>query len=458
MVGGNGTLLIRSIDDFVRARRRAFCLLVCIALFFAALSRYWVSYVPTDSVSREPESFRLAHNLYDNGKFANPFAALDTGPSAHLSPVFPSFVALLMKVFGDGSAGIYAIRLAATLVLSLQLALYPVFSRILGMGEINGVIGASIWIAAKPRIVYNHEELYVAILLAVACCCYRRCLDEEAQARSRLTWLLGSLMGFLILTCQTVAPIYATWLAWEVGRLKYAFFKWSVMPLVLLPVVIIAPWTIRNYSVFHSFTRIRDNFGLELSVSNNDCAQFGISVNEQTGCFQNIHPNKNVNEARKVMELGEIKYNALQLREALRWISSHPARFIKLSILRFIAFWMPTENLNNPYACGRHRERVVIYLITLLSVLGLVILCQRDIKSGLLLISCLTVFPLVYYLVQFEDRYRYPIMWATFLLGAMPLTACGRQLWETSRLSLHARGADSRIKFNQPGTLPPLMR
>jgi hypothetical protein len=152
MVGSNGTLLIQSIYDFVGVRRRAFCLLVCIALFFAALSRYWVSYVPTDSVIREPESFRLAHNLYDNGKFANPFPALDTGPSAHLSPVFPSFVALLMKVFADGSAGIYAIRLAATLVLSVQLALYPVFSGILGMGVINGVIGASIWILDKPRI------------------------------------------------------------------------------------------------------------------------------------------------------------------------------------------------------------------------------------------------------------------------------------------------------------------
>src|SRR5580700_1983797 len=118
MVGSNGTLLVQSIYDFLGVRRRAFCLLVCIALFFAALSRYWVSYVPTDSVI----------------KFANPFAALDTGPSAHLSPVFPSFVALLMKVFADGSAGIYAIRLAATLVLSVQLALYPVFSGILGMG------------------------------------------------------------------------------------------------------------------------------------------------------------------------------------------------------------------------------------------------------------------------------------------------------------------------------------
>ena len=451
-------MLTRSIYGHVKARRRTFCLLGCIALFFAALLRYRVSYVPTDSVIREPESFRLAHSLYDSGKFANPFAALDTGPSAHLSPVFPFFVALLMKAFGDGRASIYAIRWAATLVLSLQLAVYPLFSRILGMGAINGIVGASIWIVAKPRIVYNHEELYVAILLAVACCCYRRYLDERAQEHRRLAWLLGSLMGFLILTSQAVAPIYATWLAWEVWRRKHAFFTRSLVPLVLLPVVIIAPWTIRNYLVFHSFTPIRDNFGLELSVSNNDCARFGLSANQRTGCFENVHPNKNVDEARKVMELGEIKYNASRLREARRWISSHPARFIKLSVMRFIAFWMPTENLNNPYASGRHLERAAIYLITLLSVFGLVILCRRDIKSGVLLISCLTVFPLVYYLIQFEYRYRYPIMWATFLLGAIPLTACARQLWETLARSLGVREAESQIKFNRSATLPPLMR
>jgi hypothetical protein len=142
-----------------------------------------------------------------------------------------------------------------------------------------------------------------------------------------------------------------------------------------------------------------------------------------------------VNEARKVMELGEIKYNALRLREARRWISSHPARFIKLSVMRFIAFWMPTENLNNPYASGRHLERLNIYLVTLSSVLGIAILWKRDDKSALLLISCLTVFPLVYYIIQFEYRYRYPIMWATFLLGAMPLTAFARQISETLRLS-----------------------
>jgi hypothetical protein len=427
-----------------------FFLLACIALFVAALSRYWVSYAPTDSVIREPESFRLAHSLYETGKFANPFAPLDTGPSAHLSPVFPSFVALLMKVFGDGSAGIYAIRLAAALVLAFQLALYPVFSRMLGMGGINGIIGASIWIVAKPIIVYNHEELYVAFLLTVACCVYRRYLDEEGKRRGRLAWLLGSLMGCLILTSQTVAPIYATWLAWEVWRHKYGFFKKSLLPLVLLPLVIIAPWTIRNYLVFHSVTLIRDNFGLELSISNNDCAHFGIRANERSGCFEKVHPNKNVNEARKVIELGEINYNALRLREGLGWISIHPAGFIRLSIMRFIAFWMPTETFDIHYTSGRHLERVFIYVMTLSSVFGLVILCQRDVKSAALIISCLMIFPLVYYVIQFEYRYRYPIMWITFLLGAMPVTAFARQLWENLRHSLQVHGTESQTKFNVP--------
>jgi hypothetical protein len=457
-VRGNTILLIRSFSDLIRARRTTFCLLACIVLFLTALSRYSVSYVSSDSVPREPETFRLAHSLCETGKFANPFAALDTGPSAHLSPVFPSFLALLMKLFGDGSNGIYAIRLAAALILSLELALYPVFSRMLGMGEMNGIIGASIWIVAKPKIVYDHEELYVAILVAVACCCYRRYLDEEAQEHRRLAWPLGILMGFLILTSQTAAPVYAAWLGWEVWRLKYVFFQRSLLPLVLMPVVIISPWTIRNYLVFHSFTPIRDNFGLELSVSNTDCARFGIRANEWTGCFEKIHPNKSVNEARKVMELGEINYNALRLREALDWISSHPARFIKLSAMRFIAFWMPTENFDILNASGRRLERAAIYLMTLLSGLGFVILCRRDIKSGVLLISCLTVFPLVYYIVQFEYRYRYSIMWMTFLLGAMPLTACARQLGETLRVSLHGHGADSKIKSNRPAKLPPLMR
>ena len=426
-------ILLHSYIHFIMARRGKLILLVSVVLFLACLSRYWVSYDPSEVLRRgngEPTS--LAQNLNEEGAFAHPFAALDTGPSAHLSPVYPTFLALLMKVFGYGSAGSYALKWATVLILSLQLSLYPLFSRILGMGEINGVVAAAIWILAKPRLPVGWEALDAAILVAAACCCYRLYLAKQPEGRRTMAWLLGCLMGFLIFTLPTMAPVYAVWLARQVWSQKRAFLKESIVPLILLPILVIFPWTVRNYLVFHRFILIRDNLGLELSVSNNDCAQFGIQANIATGCFDKLHPNHNVNEARKVMELGEVKYNDMRLREALHWISSHPVKFTKLSLMRFIAFWLPTETFTIHYAgSGRRLERVIIYLMTLLSGPGLVILYRRDIKSAAVLMSCLTVFPLVYYIVQFEYLYRYPIMWVTFLLGAVPITACAQRLWKT---------------------------
>ncbi|MGB6546044.1 MAG: hypothetical protein WBE97_10520 [Candidatus Acidiferrales bacterium] len=378
-----------------------------------------------------PESLRLARGIFATGAFSNPFPTLDTGPSAHLSPVFPAFLALLMKVFGDGSSGIYAIKLAAVLLLSLQLALFPAYSRALGMGAVNGVIAATIWIVAKPQIVYVWEALDAALLLAAACCLYRRYLDSEPKRRVKLAWLLGALAGFLILMAPTVAPIYATWLAWAAWRRNFLVPKESLLPLALLPVLIVAPWTIRNYLVFNSFPIIRDDFGLELSVSNNFCAQFSEMENDRTGCLQRSHPYFSMDEATKVADLGEVRYNRSKSVQAVHWIRSRPGRFVRLTAMRFVAFWMPAESFSLYYSVGRRLERIVIELMTLFSGLGLIILYRRDLKSAAILFSCLSVFPLVYYFIQFVDRYRYPIMWVTFLLGAMPITAVAQRLWKS---------------------------
>lgn len=425
-----GRELMHSGVKFVAARRRECCAVACIVLFLASLSRYWVHYDPSGSFLREGECARLAHNLYEKGEFANPFLALHTGPSAHLAPVFPTFLSLLMRLFGDKGTGLYAVELAGALTLSLQLALYPIFSRLLGMGASNGIVAASLWIVAKPKLVYGWEALYAAILVAVACCAYRRYLDSRMQRdTSRLAWLLGGVMGLSILTIPTTVSLFAVWLGSEMWRRKAAFFRECFLPLVLLPAMVATPWVVRNYLVFHRFVFVRDDFGLELSVSNNDCAQFSIWRNSVSGCFDAVHPNRNVNEAKKVLELGEPEYNKRRLLEALQWISGNPARFIKLDAMRIIAFWMPTESGTIHYAgSGRRLERVIIYLMTVLSGAGLVILYRRDIRSAAVCMSCLAVFPLVYYVVQFEYRYRYPIMWLTFLLGALPVTACARRL------------------------------
>jgi hypothetical protein len=433
-------------------RDNKWCLVACVLLFAASLTRYWVRYDPHGAVPKGPESLSLAYSLYTTGQFANPFGVLATGPSAHLAPAFPTFLALLMKVFGNGSVGLHAMQLAAAVILSLQLALFPVFSRMLGMGALNGFVAACIWIVAKVQNVYMWESFYAAVLLALACCCYRRYLGSQGREAARLRWIVGCLMGASILVIPSVAPVFAVWLVWEVWRRRSHFWRECLLPLVLLPAIMITPWTIRNYVVFHRFVFIRDDLGLELSVSNNDCAQFGIALNNLSGCFLNRHPNDSLDEAKMVSQLGEVEYNHVKLRDARRWIIDHPAQFAKLTALRFVVFWIPSESgkifliratrpravtpeAAGAAATGDHRrrlfERGVVYLMTLLSGVGLVILFRQDIESMAVCASCLTVYPLIYYIVQFEDRYRYPILWVTFLLGAVPITSLARVIRRT---------------------------
>ena len=423
---------LRRFVYFVGTHRNQALAWVCLALLLASLARYWVRYDPRDSVPHDPESFCLARNLAETGQFANPFVPLATGPSAHLAPAFPAFLALLVRTFGEGSAGIYAIKLAAVLALSLHLACFPLYSRALGMGELTGVLAALIWIAAGVGIAHSHpplvmfgwESFYAAILVATAVCCCGY-LDSSSNASTLPAWLLGCLLGALALTSSTAGIIFMAWLGWVAWRNISAFKTKSYLIAILLPVVIVAPWIVRNYLVFGRIIPVRDNFGLELAVSNNDCARFGISQNLESGCFARVHPNANLYEASKVLAEGEPAYNQERLRDAKLWIQSHPTQFVKLSALRFAAFWFPPSS-GETYSLlghGRTLERIAVYSMTLLSFAGLLMLYRRDQLNAILCALCLFCYPLLYYFVQYEYRYRYPILWLSFLLGSLPIAA-----------------------------------
>jgi hypothetical protein len=189
------------------------------------------------------EPFRLAHSIAEKGKFADPYP-LHTGPSsAHSAPAFPALLALLMHVFGDGVAGMYAIKLTATIVLSIQLALFPVFSEALGMGQISGIIAAILWIGAKVGTGETYyraghtwqpvasfvawESFYCSILVAIAACYFRRYLDSSVSGSRRLAWILGCVIGVSMLISPTVGIIFIGFVALLLWRDKLAIFKGS---------------------------------------------------------------------------------------------------------------------------------------------------------------------------------------------------------------------------------------
>jgi hypothetical protein len=430
---------VKGVIELHLLNRRRLRILACAALFCAALMRFWVHYDLSDSVPRGPETFRIAWNLFEKNAFANPFDPLHTGPTAHIAPVFPAVLAFLMHLFGSGPSGMYAIKMTATILLAGNMALLPEVSRVVGMGWLNGFIAAIIWIAGKVGLSYppNHQAVpmyawdsfYAATLLMIGIYCCRLYLDDRWGRSTIFSALIGLVLGLLLLTSPTTGfallgcVVFAAWRAMRDGR-----SSWNLLATLLLPLLVVSPWLIRNYLVFGRLVFVRDNFGLELSVGNNDCARFGIQESFRNGCYFKVHPNVNLDEANSVLSYGEPEYNQIKLKAARRWITDHPKRFAELTVLRLAAFWFPPAS-DKPWlwGIGRRLERSVVYVMTVLSSIGFVMLYKKDKESTVLCALALILFSLSYYVVNFEYRYRYPAMWLTFLLGSMPLTAVLRR-------------------------------
>ncbi len=396
---------------------------------------WWASVYPNAIVAKG-EAGRVGYSLYRHHSFADPYISLPTGPTAHLAPLFPTMLAGLYLTFGDGPRGQRSIQIAEALALTAEVMLLPLVARALGADIMIGFIAAILSIFGLRR-EWFWENNYVGLLLVLATLLaanYIRSVDSRVssisppplsatvasgrgQRGSPLLWAVasGALWGIILLTGPSAALV---WLGWILAGALYSYrrgiqFAW--LPALLLPVFMIVPWASRNYRVLHSPVPLRSNLGLELMVGNNACAQ--VSMAQSFPCFWRFHPNTNPEEARKVIQLGEVNYNRLKLRQAEDWIRSNPRSFLRLTSERVLFFWFPTET-GKLADVWRERWAWVVYPATLLSVPGLLILWRVSRPGALLLLTLLVLYPPIYYLVLSEYRYRFPIMWVTSVLAA----------------------------------------
>jgi len=144
-------------------------------------------------------------------------------------------------------------------------------------------------------------------------------------------------------------------------------------------------------------------------------------------CITRFHPNSSTEEAQTLRALGEYRYNQTRLRKALGWIRAHPARAANLTLQRIWFFWFPSENGLQGYREQRLRM-LALHALTVASFFDLYQSLKRRILSATLLLLVIALFPLIYYLVQFEYRYRYPLLWMTCLLAAEAIRLMGCRL------------------------------
>jgi hypothetical protein len=178
----------------------------------------------------------------------------------------------------------------------------------------------------------------------------------------------------------------------------------------------ISPWIYRNYVCFSALVPIRSNFGIEFAVGNHpdnrDGTTYGI-------IGMGFHPSVNPVEREKLKALGEVAYNRMKLHETWARIQVHPARFAELSARRLGLFWFP----HGDAAWGPRSfvsvpiKSAAIGVVTVLAFGGLAWLFAVHHPYRWLIAGMLIGPSLPYLVTHFFIRYRYPVLWLTFLLG-----------------------------------------
>jgi len=135
-------------------------------------------------------------------------------------------------------------------------------------------------------------------------------------------------------------------------------------------------------------------------------------------------------EIALLKRLGEVEFDRQRTAKAIKWIRSHPARFRELTLTRVLQFWFP-EPEPPAYTCYG------IWVITALSIPGMVLMARHRLPILWFLLALWTVYPLMYYITVSSDRYRYPIIWSSLLPAGYFLSV----LWAARTRSTHTSRA-----------------
>lgn len=406
-------------DSRDAARKANISLLLLAGAGIAGLYSMTTNVIP---FGRGFEMVALAKNLAFHGAYANPFPVLATGPTAANPPLYPLLLAPLFKILRSDDLVAFAATLANILANALVALLLPRVSVLFYRDMRPGVAAGVLWILASQLMPSWDVGLVAPTVIGF---CLMTAATIEKPRFQIYALVSGSLAAALFLFNPSTMLIFLPWIAFLAYRHRGAPKQTAAYCCLVLIVLFAAgsAWGFRNQQQLGKFV-IRTNLGMTLYASDNDCARSSLLASEANNCFQSHHPNTSVQEAQLLSELGEIGYDRLRVSDAKAWIRTHPGPFLRLTAARVRDFWFPIPG-EHPFKAG------VIWLATLLSLPGLLLMSRKRLGITAFVFSVMLIQPLMYYIVVSDVRHRLPVLWLTLLPAGFFLV----QRWDRYRQS-----------------------
>ncbi len=331
-----------------------------------------------------------------------------TRPSAAHPPLYPLVLAGLAKLGGTDQV---VQRLAGSAFGAGTIVLLALLGRRLA-GERTGLI-AALLAAAYPVLITADgallsESLYGLLLAACLLAAYR--LRDEPSVRRAAA--LGVLLGLAALTRGEALLLLPLMLVPVIRRAR----GWRAALVVCCTVlVVLAPWTVRNWTVFDRPVLISTDLASAVAGANCHSSYYTSKIGSWDNACVKTYPG---NEASA--------YDRSEA-DALHYARDHASRLPVLIAARLARVWGLRRNLLPGSKLPQLADRspvvlelgfVMYYVLVALSVCGVVLLRRRS-GSVWLLISPFVLVTIAAALIYGDVRFRQPAELSLVVLAAI---------------------------------------
>ncbi len=283
------------------------------------------------------------------------------------------------------------------------LVLYSLGKKV--FGQPTGLLGAFLF-AINPllavQILFPGHMPYDMLLFTGLLLLFVQIIQEPSPKTILVYSLVSAItvlenpviLGFIL-------PAQVCLFFWELRRSPVKLrLQTLILPFVFI-LVLVTPWTYRNYRVFHQFVPLTSNFPLELWYGNNELATGGFYQGPMPAASQS--PTYNA--------LNEVQRNQILGGEAVKFIQDHPAAALKLRIFSALYFWFGTWQFSG-FPVIFTKAWFALNLISIIAgVAGMLLATLRSWRLNIPFLLMIIAIFIPYVLTHSgDDRYRAGIM------------------------------------------------
>lgn len=413
-----------------------FFIAFCIELLY--IKSYNISYfISPDGLnySNIAENFLHGQGLVNTANFAQGddgiLRAVAQTREYVVGPVYPLLLALVYGMFGLKSYGMVVLVLHAVLGAASAVLAYKTGELLFGKRyawiPYGLTLGYPLFAFWGMYVLTETTYVFTITLFLYLTAFYAQ---EGNRTKIKTLVFLGVAIGISNLVRPLLLlyfPVLGFWILWiQRWRLKTALRDFAII--VMMTVVVMSPWWIRNGIKYHQFIAVSNYGSYEFYLGNNP-----LTVTDQYFVFSQPSYNPEVKARLEKLPIAEQEKEYKQL--AVAYILRHPVQFLQRTFAKEKnLFWQPVLPLDGQAYKMQGDSLDKWYLR--LGLLGVFLsLIHLKKYSFLLLFAGYYSFVVSMITVVSGARYRLPVMPAMILLGSLVLVMALKGIERLTRIN-----------------------